>query len=133
MEGLELMCFILARGKGERLLALCADRGLSFSVLLRGHGTAGTEILSILGIGDPEKDIVLLSASRDRADEIMLELAGKMGLERPGTGIAFSIPFSAAASQFMTYELFAGSLAAGRESSPVKKLFGSRPKRSKEQ
>lgn len=124
MEGIELLVFILARGRGEQLLRMCAAENVSFSLILRGHGTAGTQIMSILGIGDPEKDIVLLSISRNRADEILNAFAKKLGLERPGVGIAFTIPFSAVANQFITYDLFAGSLDMGQEQTELQKLLG---------
>ena len=123
MEGIKLIIFILGRGRGERLLRLCEKHDIAFSIILRGHGTAGTEIMSILGIGDPEKDVVLLSAAESRADAVMNDLAELMGLSAPGSGIAFTIPFSAAASQFMSYDLFAGTLDIGGEESGIKRFF----------
>lgn len=109
MNGIKLMVFILGRGRGESLLKLCADRGLGFHVMLRGRGTAGSDVLNLLGIGDPEKDVVLISSTESRTEELLDELSLAMGLDKPGGGIAFSIPFSAVASQLSSYSIMAGT------------------------
>lgn len=126
MDGIELLVFIIARGRGDELIRLAAEEGVAFNVMLRGRGTAGSEMLHILGIGDSEKDVVLLSAEVSRAEGVMSRLAEKARLDRPGGGIAFMLPFSAAASQFMTCALFAGT--DGRQQEERKSVFGSKRK-----
>ncbi len=110
MNGIELIVFIIERGRSNTLIRLCHEEKMAFNVVLHGRGTASREVLSILGIGDTEKDVVLLSVDSSRADAVLDELSKKMKLDRPGGGIAFSIPFSAAASQLNSIELFAGNL-----------------------
>lgn len=110
MEELELIIFIIRRGGGDKLIKLANERNISFSLLLHGRGTISSEILNMLGIDGPEKDVVILSSDRPRAEEVMNGLAEAMELNEPGGGISFMIPFSAVASQFMSYELLAGSI-----------------------
>ena len=124
MDGLELIVFILSRGKGDGLIRLAAEEGVSFSVMLRGRGTAASETLRILGLGGSEKDVVLLSVETARAQTVMDRLAEEVRLDRPGGGVAFMLPFTAAASQFMTYALFSGT--AGPPQKDRKGIFGSR-------
>ncbi len=125
MDGIELLVFITARGKGDGIVRLAAAEGIAFRVMLRGRGTAGSEMLHILGIGDSEKDVVLLSVETARARDVMDRIADKANLDRPGSGIAFLLPFSAAASQFMTYEMFKGGAPRQEEK---KGLFFGRKK-----
>ena len=129
MNGIELIVLITARGKGDGIVRLAAAEGIAFRVMLRGRGTAGSETLRIRGIGDSEKDVVLLSVETARAKDVMDRIAEKANLDRPGDGIAFMLPFSAAASQFMTYELFRGVPAPQEEK---KGLFSKRQKKGDE-
>lgn len=110
MDEIELIVFIIERGRGNELIKLASAEDISFSLLLHGRGTVNSEILNSLGLDGPEKDVVLLSAEKRLAEEKMNLLAEKLKLDKPGRGIAFMIPFSAAASQFMSYELLAGRL-----------------------
>ena len=124
MNGIELIVLITARGKGDGIVRLAAAEGIAFRVMLRGRGTAGSETLHILGIGDSEKDVVLLSVETARAKDVMDRIAEKANLDRTGDGIAFMLPFSAAASQFMTGALFAGT--GGQQQEERKGFFGGR-------
>lgn len=115
MEGIELLVFILDRGKGDALIKLGAKQGISFSLLIHGEGTASSETLTLLGLEKTEKDVVLLSVQKSRADMMLDMLADEMKLNDDGVGIAFTMPFSALAGQFTSYELFAGTADSGRQ------------------
>ena len=107
MNGIKLIVFILGRGRGEELLRLCSEEHIGFRVKLHGRGTADSEILSVLGAG-PEKDVVLLSVDETRADALTDRFGKALGLDRPGTGIAFTVPLSALVQRGSAYELMAG-------------------------
>lgn len=115
MNGIKLLVFILDRGRGKKLLRLSRAEGVLLSLILQGRGTASSEVLEMLGIGDPHKDVVLLTVEDTRAPEALRRLAEEMGLSSPGAGVAFSIPFSALASQFRSYELLAGTAPAAEK------------------
>ena len=110
MDGIELLVFIVKRGMGDDLVKLCNDEDISFDLILHGRGTVNSDMLDKLDLGDTERDIALLSVEKKRAEELLYRLSDEVGLERPGCGAAFMLPFSALASQFMSYELFAGRM-----------------------
>ena len=123
MKEIELLIFIITRGRGDELIRISAEHNISFSLIMHGRGTVSSDVLEMLGLEGPEKDVVLLSVEKDRADAVMTQIAAKMKLDLPGGGVAFSIPFSAVAGQFMSYELFAGTLEHEKKNKGLKKLF----------
>lgn len=60
VEPIKLITCIVNRGDGETVTELCAREGISCSVVLRGRGTADNAMLTMLGLGESEKDIVML-------------------------------------------------------------------------
>ena len=132
MEELELIFFIIQRGRGDLLIKHANGLYISFSVLLHGRGTVSSEILSRLGIGDPEKDVVILSVDKPRSEEVMNGLAAEMKLNEPGGGVAFMIPFSALAGQFMSYELLAGKMPDTKKEKGLKRLVNGLKRGSEE-
>ena len=122
MEGIELLVFIVARGRGDELLKRCAKENISFSLLMHGRSAADKELLNLIGYDGAERDVVVLSVERARADAMLYESAEALELDKQGEGIAFMIPFSAAAGQFMSYEMFAGKLPVDDRKRPLDKL-----------
>ena len=112
VEPIKLITCIVNRGDGETVTELCAREGISCSVVLRGRGTADNAMLTMLGLGESEKDIVMLTVGQSRQGEIMEKLAVTLHLNERGKGIAVSIPFSGLASQLDSYALLAGMKAS---------------------
>jgi len=65
-----------------------------------GKGTAKSEILDYLGLGQTEKDVVISVVHENNVRNAMNMLKEKMHLKEPGNGIAFSIPISSVDSAF---------------------------------
>lgn len=107
-EPIKLIFCIVDRGKGELITRLCAEEKIAFNLLLRGRGTADSQMLNLLGLGETEKDIVILSTADSKQSHIMRRLDEILHLSEPGKGIAFSVPFSSLASQYDTLAAFAG-------------------------
>lgn len=93
VEPIKLITCIVNRGDGETVTELCAREGISCSVVLRGRGTADNAMLTMLGLGESEKDIVMLTVGQSRQGEIMEKLTVTLHLNERGKGIAFSISF----------------------------------------
>lgn len=110
MNRLKLLVYILPRGKGSELAELCERKRIAFQFVVHGRGTANSDILSLLGIGETEKDVVFLTVDESRSDEVFKSLGEQMELNRIGGGIALSIPISAITQQSVSYDLLAGSL-----------------------
>lgn len=107
IEPIKLIVCIVDRGEAERITALCLQERIAFHLTLRGHGTADSDILDYLGLGETEKDVVLLCIRRSAADGFLQELSAHLHLDRPGSGIAFSIPLSSVAERG-TLQLLSG-------------------------
>ena len=109
-DRIEFITCIVARGKGKQVIELAKEEGISYSLIMLGRGTADSETLSLLGLGETEKDIVMLTVSFLQRDLIMNKISERMHLDEPGHGIAFSIPLSAMALQPDTFDLLSGML-----------------------
>ena len=57
-----------------------------------GRGTASSDILDYLGIGESDKDIVFTGLSQAKAKRVLKNMDKKMQLYIPGNGVAFTIP-----------------------------------------
>lgn len=107
-EPIKLIVYIVNRNDGQLIEEICTRSGIYGHLMLRGRGTADNSTLTLLGLGETEKDIVFVTVARSRIDELMQKVSKKLELDKPGRGIAFSIPLSSVASQFNTYAAFAG-------------------------
>lgn len=85
---------IVDRGNGEEITKMYRDNCIIYNMILLGHGTAKSEILDYLGLGRTEKDIILSVAPEKSIKPALKILKEKFHLDRPGNGIAFSIPIS---------------------------------------
>lgn len=68
---------------------------------LSAVGTAPSDILDILGIGTPEKFVILCMLKKNIADVILRELYVELMFGVPGNGIAFTLPLGAANKKLM--------------------------------
>ena len=57
-----------------------------------GRGSASSDILDYLGIGESDKDIVFTVLSQAKAKRVLKNMDKKMQLYIPGNGVAFTIP-----------------------------------------
>ena len=89
---MKLLFTIGDRGKGEKVAEVCRERGVYFNLICLGRGTANSDILNYLGIGETDKDIVLSSVVEEEVDEILRVLVDDMEFSKPGKGIAFTVP-----------------------------------------
>ena len=81
---------IVDRGKGEAVAAELRRRHILLQFVLLGHGTASAEIMDLLGLDEPEKDLVMALLPGD-AGGVLAALTDRLELYRPGRGIAFTI------------------------------------------
>ena len=96
---LKLLITILDRGRGSKAVDFFRARQLHFDFVCLGMGTANSEILDTLGLGEIKKDVVLTLAPKVRVPGLLRELEERLQLTGPGRGIVFSIPLSSASRQ----------------------------------
>ncbi len=95
LEKLKLMVTIVDRHRGEEVARLCRDQGLFFHLGLLGRGTASSETLDLLGLGETDKAVLLSLVPAPAVGETRALLAQKLRLRYPGQGILFTLPLSA--------------------------------------
>ncbi len=65
---------------------------------LNAVGTASSEMLEILGLGTPDKSILITVLPKDFADKTIKNLSKELLFAVPGNGIAVTMPMSGASS-----------------------------------
>lgn len=110
---LSLIVAIVNRHQGEKVSKLLNSENLTFNYIFLGHGTASSELLNYLGIGETEKDIVLSSAPAEKVPALMEQLQRELHLEKAGNGVAFTIPISSVGGA-KTLSLMTGDFQKGK-------------------
>jgi len=91
---IKIIITIVNRGKAEKVTELFKKHDIRFNIICLGRGTANSEILDYLGLGETEKDIVISVVHEENVQSVMQELNDKMKFSKPGNGIAFTIPIT---------------------------------------
>lgn len=91
---IKLLFTIIDRGKGEKLTEIFRENNVMYNLIALGKGTAKSEILDYLGLGQTEKDIVISIVYEESVQDIFNILNEKMHLKEPGNGVAFTIPIN---------------------------------------
>lgn len=81
---------IVDRGKTGAVQRIYQSHQIHHTLVVRGHGTANSEIMDMLGLDEPEKELMLSVATGACCRSVLEELVDKLHFDRPGTGIAFT-------------------------------------------
>ena len=88
-----LIITVVKKGLGDIVIESSIKAGAEGATLVYGRGTGIHERKKIMGVSlEPEKEIVLSVVYRDQVDEIIKEITDSIDLEKPGAGIAFTLP-----------------------------------------
>ena len=79
---------------GKKAEALFRAGAVPIQYRLHAVGTASSEIIDALGLGDIEKSVLLSMMPKAFADEMLHKLRSKLELYSPNSGIAFTIPIT---------------------------------------
>ncbi len=88
------LLIITKRASEAEFVEILPKNGVSAVLSIPGQGTAGQNILSLLGIESTEKTVLLSVASRRSVKRLMNHMVADMGINLPGHGIALSVPLS---------------------------------------
>lgn len=94
-EEIKLMVTIVPRGGGEAVVRKFKEEHLGLHYVSLGLGTANSEVLDYLGIGETEKDVLFSLVPVSKAKQIMENINDGMNLRLPGRGIIFISPLNA--------------------------------------
>lgn len=90
---LDFIIIISPHGKGKKILNNLQGL-INFPSITRGKGTATSEVLSALGIGEPEKDIIFAFCEKKTLSAVYDKLNTLFPSRQDGI-IAMTIPVSA--------------------------------------
>lgn len=96
---LNLLVTIVDRDRGQIAVNILLKEGVLFHRIALGRGTAKTEILDLLGIGETPKDIIFSVLPEGRTRKAISRLKHTLQFDNPGHGIAFTIPITSVAGQ----------------------------------
>ena len=91
---LELMFIISNRGLADKVIEVVKDKA-TFPSILRCRGTATSDVLAALGIGEPEKDLIWLFCETKNVNAIYGALSDELEFTQKRLGIALTVPLSA--------------------------------------
>lgn len=89
---LSMLVTIVDRGKGDGVAALLRQEGVLLHYIALGNGTAHKGLLSLLGLKDTAKDVVISFVRSGVARQAMRRLSYALEIDLPGRGIAFTLP-----------------------------------------
>ena len=87
-------------GRAEELLS---KNDITSQYMMKGQGTASSDVMNLLGLGTPDKGIVACMLPQDTASQCLRMFRSKLYLGMPNTGVAFTIPVSGASSSLLNY------------------------------
>lgn len=89
--------FVIAEyGCVQTIRDIFEKENLPCRFMLHGHGSADSEMLDYLGLGDNKKIIAVTFAANDAVLNLYKIFNNRLSLSRAGKGIAFAVPVSGA-------------------------------------
>ena len=117
-SSLHMVVTIVDGGKGEKVIKIAKAEHVTLHFVCLGWGTARTEMLDLLGLGETKKDIIMCMLPGPRVEQLLTHLATDMKMKYPGKGIAFALPLSGTSGR-MYHAL---TLQAGAEEKDVREM-----------
>ncbi len=105
-----MLVAIVDRGLGEKVVGFNQAHDVKVNMICLGRGTASSRILDLLGLGSTEKDVVLSFVPVDRVCEALANLGERMEFQKPGKGVAFSVPINSIAGANVLHYFTTASL-----------------------
>ncbi len=96
---LDLLVTVVDHGLDKKVLSMYRSMSVTSWMSTYGRGTATSEMLQYLGLGEPEKDVQFAVVPSFAVADIFAELHKRLSLDKPGRGIAFTVPLSSIAGR----------------------------------
>ncbi|WOC74562.1 hypothetical protein RX717_11210 [Intestinibacillus sp. NTUH-41-i26] len=91
-SAVELVVAVVDTAQAESVLRVYRENRALVSFECMARGTARTEVLDLLGLGETSKAIVMCLAGHQLAQHLLERLGYELKMRYPGRGIAFSVP-----------------------------------------
>ena len=91
--GASLVTCVVPIGKGDDVLKVAREVGVSGGIVYHGKGTGVRERLGMLGIAvEAEKEIVMMMVADERRDMIIDEIFKAAEMNQPAAGYIYATP-----------------------------------------
>lgn len=91
---LMLLFTIVNRQKTEFFVDMLYNFEINLQMVLSAHGTADDHIMSLLGLTDNEKSVIISVIKRDKVNDALALLDEKFRTVKGGKGIAYTVPIT---------------------------------------
>lgn len=91
IKKLKMLITVVDRSKALYYVDLLEQFEVNMQTVIYGKGTAGSEMISLLGLAEPEKAIIISFVRDDKINDIKDTLTEKFNKIKNGKGIAFAI------------------------------------------
>ena len=91
---LKLLITIVNREKADFYMDLIQSFDVNMQFRASARGTAGSDILQMMGLAQSEKAVIFSVIREDRADEALRYLDDKFHTIKNGKGVAFTVPMT---------------------------------------
>ena len=102
------MIIVAPKNFGDKTVRRIA-KYVNYSQVSRGRGTAPNSVLSALGIGEAEKDVIFCFTEKKNVEKIYGVLMNQLDFVQKHLGIAFTVPVSAVGGR-LTLDVLSGEI-----------------------
>ncbi|MDL2292576.1 hypothetical protein LJC17_03190 [Acholeplasma sp. OttesenSCG-928-E16] len=74
-----------------------------FCLELWGKGTASSEMVDLLGLGSPDKTVIIGTCKNSEIEHIFKRYKEELFFSKKGTGVAFSVPINSIGKSSLDY------------------------------
>ena len=93
-DKLQLLFTVVSRKKAEFYADFLQSFDVNMQLTLAANGTASTETLTLLGLTETEKSVIISVIREDKAKAALEALEEKFKTIKNGKGIAYTVPMS---------------------------------------
>lgn len=111
---------IMGRGKGKKYMDMLTEKGISFHIQMTARGTAPSEMMDILGLGNTDKDVIVSYATEQTCSSYIEALAKDVGATAGYGGLMMC--FRLSAINRLTSEIINRSAPDSEEKGVTKKM-----------
>lgn len=94
LHRIALLGAFVGRGKERQVGEICASQGAFYTLAAPATGTAASEVLRVLGIGEISRTLVLSLVPEPLLPHLRQEIRDRLFMTQPGQGILFTVPLS---------------------------------------
>ena len=89
---LKALITIVNKSKATYYLDLLEEYEINMQMVVSGRGTANSEMLSLLGLVESDKVVIISVVKEDKVKDVLETLTEKFNKVKNGKGIAYTIP-----------------------------------------